>query len=249
MKCLLVILHAALLPYHVEAQVTRTDQIVENNITVRFAKQSAEPKAREVLEVATKARQQLAEKYQLAWTAPIEIRLSATTYEFCQRTGQPWWQASISRQRVIYLQPLRLLRERDILETTLRHELVHQLVEEQSKGNAPLWLNEALAIYNSGEIAQLKPARHNASNAELEWRQLKNRLEKNASKAEAERVYFQLYYLGQFLETAFTPAQIMALLLQLAEHKPFDLACKILFHESAATLEKRWLRYASEKIN
>lgn len=249
MKCLLVILHAALLPYHVEAQVTRTDQIVENNITVRIAEQSAESKGREVLEVATKARQQLAEKYQLALTTPIEIRLSATTYEFCQRTGQPWWQASISRQRVIYLQPLRLLRERGILETTLRHELMHQLVEDLSKGHAPIWLNEALAIYNSGEITLLKPARHKAGNTELEWRQLEKRLEENASKAEAERVYFQLYYLGQFLETAFTPAQIMALLRQLAENIPFDLACKNIFHESAAMLEKRWLYYASEKLN
>ncbi|MCG3120796.1 MAG: hypothetical protein ALAOOOJD_03638 [bacterium] len=249
MKRLLILLHAALLPYRVEAQAAKTYQIAENHLTVRFTEQNAAPQAREVLEIAAQAQQQLAEKYQIDWATPIAIRLSTTTYEFCQLTGQPWWQAAISQQRVIYLQPLRLLRDRGILETTLRHELVHQLVEAQSKGSAPRWLNEALAIYNSGEIAQLKPARHKAGNAELEWSQLEKRLESKASKAEAERVYFQLYYLGQFLETAFTPAQMMALLLQLAEKKSFDLACKILFHESAATLEKRWLLYASEKIN
>src|SRR5574342_676504 len=126
MKRLLIILPAALLPYTVAGQAAKTYQIAENHITVRFAEQRAEPVAHEVLEIAANARQTLAEKYQFASATPIEIRLSTTTYEFCQLTGQPWWQASVSQQRVIYLQPLRLLRERGILETTLRHELVHQ---------------------------------------------------------------------------------------------------------------------------
>jgi len=198
--------------------------------------------------MAANARQELAEKYKFAFPAPVEIRLSATTYEFCQLTGRPWWQASVYRGRMIYLQPIRVLRSRGILATTLRHELVHQLVEEQSRGNSPLWLSEALAIYHSGEIALLKPARKKIEPAELKWNQLEKRLESTTGQADAERLYFHLYHLGQFLETRFSAEKIARLLQRLGEKAPFAPACQEVLGESAAVIEKNWLQYAVAKI-
>ena len=248
MKSWLRILCCTLLPGLAGGQAARTLRIAENNITIRFAEPRAESIAREVLTIAANARQELAEKYKLAFSAPVEIRLSATTYEFCQITGRPWWQASVYRGRVIYLQPIRALRERGILATTLRHELMHQLVEEHAKSNSPLWLSEALAIYNSGEIALLKPARKKVGNNELKWNQLEKRLERTTDKADAERLYFQLYHLGQFLETKFSVEKIARLLQRLAEKKPFAPACHEVLGENAEEIEQNWLQYAVEKI-
>jgi hypothetical protein len=224
----------------------KTYRFAENNVIVHFGEKPDESVAREIVAIAANARQQLAEKYHLALPAPVEIRLSPTTYEFCRMTGQPWWQASIYRRPVIYLQPVRVLRGRGILETTLRHELLHQLIDEHSKGNSPTWLSEALAIYNSGEIAFLKPARKKAEHDELKWNQLERRSEKTTNQADAERLYFQLYHLGQFLETEFSPKQIAAVLIQLGEKTPFTQACQDLWGASVNELEQRWLLHWAE---
>ena len=51
----------------------------------------------------------------------------------------------------IELQPFKLLKERRILETTLRHELVHVLIDSIGGGQTPRWLTEGMAIYVAGE--------------------------------------------------------------------------------------------------
>jgi hypothetical protein len=239
----------ALLPGIAGGQAAKTFRIAENHITIRFTEPRTESIAREVLALAANARQELAEKCKLAFAAPVEIRLCATTYEFCQITGRPWWQAAVYRDRMIYLQPIRVLRERGILATTLRHELMHQLVKEHTKGNSPIWLSEALAIYHSGEIALLKPARPKVGSHELSWSQLEKRLEKTANQAEAERLYFQLYHLGQFLEAKFSVEKIAILLQRLGEKTPFAQAGLEVLGENAETIEKNWLQYAVEQMN
>ena len=249
MKNRLWILCCTLLPGIAGGQTVTPLQVADNKLIIRFTNPRTESDAREILTVAANARQELAAKHDFAFAAPVEIRLSATTYEFCQMTRQPWWQASIYRDRVIYLQPLRVLRERGILAITLRHELMHHLVEEQSQGNSPRWLSEALAIYHSGEIALLKPARRKVERAGLKWQQLERRLAQMANQAEAEQLYFQLYYLGQFLETQLSIAKINRLLQRLGEKTPFTQACRELWGDDIQTIENSWLQYASEKIN
>ena len=251
MKRWLWILCCTLFPGIAGGQAAKTFQLAENNIIIRFAEPRTESIAREVLAMAANARQELAEKYKLdklAFAAPVEIRLSATTYEFCRLTGRPWWQAAVYRGRMIYLQPVRVLDERGILATTLRHELMHQLVEEQSNGNSPIWLSEALAIYNSGEIALLKPARKKIEIAELKWKQLEKRLAGTTNKVEAERLYFQFYHLGQFLETKFFVEKLALLLQRLGEKTPFAQACYEILGENVDAIEKNWLQSAVEKM-
>jgi hypothetical protein len=238
-----------------------TYQLAENNVVVQFGEKRLESEAHEVLAVAVEARGQLMEKYHFASPAPVEIRLSTTTAEFCQHTGRPWWQASIYRDRIIYLQPVRVLRERGILATTLRHELMHRLVDEHAKGNGPRWLYEALAIYNSGEIeflkpqspsgnfdkeSQGKPAPHTVQTDHLTWRELENRLQGTNSRKEIERLYFQLYHLGRFLEQKFQPPQITALLLQLGKPASLAQACREALGVSAKNLEQNWLQYCAK---
>jgi hypothetical protein len=236
-------------------------QLAENNVVVRFGEKHLESEAHEVLALAADGRTQLMEKYHLASSAPVEIRLSATTAEFCRRSGRPWWQASIYRDRIIHLQPVRVLRERGILATALRHELMHQLVDEHAKGNGPIWLYEALAIYNSGEIeflkpqsavenfnkeSQSKPALQSAKTGRLTWHELENRLQLINSRKENEQLYFQLYHLGRFLEQKFQPPQIAALLLQLGKPASLAQACHEALGISAKDLEQNWLQYCAK---
>ena len=81
----------------------------------------------------------------------LEIFVNDTTGDFVGRTGQPWWAAAATKGKRIELQPMDVLKRRGVLETTLRHELVHPLIDEISHGRSPRWLAEGFALYLAGE--------------------------------------------------------------------------------------------------
>ena len=111
-------------------------------------------------------------------SAGIDVRLpnpdlifNASTGDFVSRTGMPSWAAAATDKNKIELQPLPLLKQRRILESTLRHELAHVLID--ALGNNPRWLAEGMAIYLAGEGKLLEPYRSDtATSAETIDRQL-----------------------------------------------------------------------------
>ena len=102
----------------------------------------------------------------------LEIYVNETTGDFVGRTGLPIWAAAATRGNQIEIQPLATLKRRGILETTLRHELVHAVVDAVSHERAPRWLAEGLALHLAGEgrlITRYQP-RQRLTTAEIEKR-------------------------------------------------------------------------------
>ncbi|HEV8168966.1 MAG TPA: hypothetical protein VGP59_06445 [Pyrinomonadaceae bacterium] len=89
----------------------------------------------------------------------LQVVFNATTGDFVARTGMPSWAAAATRKNRIELQPLTVLKQRRILETTLRHELAHALIDALGNGQTPRWLAEGMAVYLSGEARLFKPAK------------------------------------------------------------------------------------------
>ncbi len=83
----------------------------------------------------------------------ITIVLCPTSYDFSKLTGQPVWRAARTIDSTLYLQPLRTLENRGIAQTTITHEYSHLLLDRYE---LPLWLEEGLAVYFSGEVENLK---------------------------------------------------------------------------------------------
>jgi hypothetical protein len=126
----------------------------------------------------------------IAEPAPFEVVIHATTADFIAATGQSGWAAGVARGRRIELQPLQLLRRRGILNTTLRHEFAHAVIEVLGQARAPRWLAEGLAIHVAGEAAKLP---HIENKTTLSQEELERRLARPASVAEMRELYAMAY--------------------------------------------------------
>ena len=121
--------------------------------------------AEQVLSLLEASRSELLQRVSAAGIQPafpnLEIVVNETTGDFVGRTGMPSWVAAATRNNRVELQPLKLLKQRRILETTLRHELVHVLVDALGGAQTPRWFTEGIAIHVAGEgrlIAHRQPA-------------------------------------------------------------------------------------------
>jgi stage II sporulation protein D len=89
---------------------------------------------------------------------PFTVRVFSSTPAFRDATLAPGWVAAFTEGDWIGIQPLRTLAGRKMLDSVLRHEFLHALVESQSAANAPLWLREGLVESWSGETATTGPS-------------------------------------------------------------------------------------------
>jgi hypothetical protein len=120
----------------------------------------------------------------------ISVYLNNTTGDFVGRTGQPSWAAAATKGTSIELQPLALLSRRRILETTIRHELVHALINSVTRQPAPRWLEEGLALYVAREGKMLLEY---STNIDRSPEQLNELFERARTPSEMARAYAAAY--------------------------------------------------------
>jgi SpoIID/LytB domain protein len=120
----------------------------------------------------------------------LEININNSTGDFVGRTGQPWWAAAATHNSHIELQPVGLLKRRGVLETTLRHELAHVVIDAVSHEHAPRWLGEGFAIYLAGEGPLIS---RYAPKAKLTTAELEQKLEHPSSQPEMRALYAAAY--------------------------------------------------------
>ena len=83
----------------------------------------------------------------LVYNGAAKLKVYPTVAAFRDATGEPGWVAASTRGRTIRMQPTDVLRDAGTLESTLRHELLHILVESHAKPGTPLWYREGLVLY------------------------------------------------------------------------------------------------------
>jgi stage II sporulation protein D len=113
----------------------------------------------------------------------VDVVFHPTVEAYTRATGLPWWTSGRTRGTRIDLLPLSVLRRRAIVETTVRHELVHVLTDAEL-ADRPLWVREGLARTMAGERGRAepssRPARPCPSDADL----------RNPASADAWRVAY-----------------------------------------------------------
>lgn len=126
--------------------------------TESFELKSTQPdQDAETLAVAQKVLDTL--QSELGWKLDfkIQLRVFPTLEAYRNATGQPGWIAAYTRGHIISLQPLAILKEKSILESTLRHEFTHLLVEARARADTPLWFREGLVLYLADPGQNVRP--------------------------------------------------------------------------------------------
>ena len=79
----------------------------------------------------------------------VTVRFHPTTASYERATSQPWFTSGAVVGGELHLLPLAVLRERGVLERTIRHEIVH-LIADPVLRERPAWVREGAAIYFAG---------------------------------------------------------------------------------------------------
>jgi len=121
----------------------------------------------------------------IGWKLTFRPRLQVfpSIEQYRDETGEPGWIAASTRAHTIRLQPIAQLRSKSVLESTLRHELYHLLIEAKARAGIPLWFREGLALYLAS------PENPESSVADMAEQQLEMQLLHPASREEMERAY------------------------------------------------------------
>jgi stage II sporulation protein D len=121
----------------------------------------------------------------IGWKLTFRPRLQmfSTIDSYRNETGEPGWVAASTRVRTIRLQPIAQLKSKSILESTLRHELFHLLIESKARAGIPLWFREGLALYLASPENPASPP------VDMSDQQLEAQLTHPASREEMERAY------------------------------------------------------------
>jgi stage II sporulation protein D len=121
----------------------------------------------------------------VGWRLSSRARLQVfpTLDRYRDTTGQPGWVAATTRGQTVRLQPLADLRKRSALESTLRHELFHLLIEPRASQGTPLWFREGLVLYLS------EPNKQNSPSAALTDKQIEEILRNPGTRERQEKAY------------------------------------------------------------
>ena len=138
---------------------------------------------RNLLPLATRLLHEAEESTGLVYRARPRLKVYATVADFRNASGEPGWIAASTRGRTIQMQPSDVLRQAGTLDGTLRHELLHMLIESYARPGTPLWFREGLVLYLAGANTAPK------NSAFADTAALEKALRAPADEAELRRAY------------------------------------------------------------
>lgn len=110
-----------------------------------------------VQDLAIRARDEFARTLGVAAPPRVTLRFHASQLDYERASGQSWFTLGSTTGTEINLMPLDALRDRGLLERTIRRHLVHVLVDEPLR-RRPAWVREGASLYYADPGAGSAPA-------------------------------------------------------------------------------------------
>jgi stage II sporulation protein D len=139
--------------------------------------------AAELLPAAEKALRVATERTGWNFSTRPQVKVYPSIGIYRDATGEPGWIAASTLGSTVRLQPISILQRTNSLDSTLRHEFLHMLIEANASPNAPIWLREGLAIYLANPQA-VRPAGVDADALERQMHALRTEEQMRAAYRE-----------------------------------------------------------------
>ncbi len=101
-----------------------------------------------VLSLVRRSRDEVARLTGALAPARLRVTVHPSVESFGRATGQPWWVSGATDGPSIDLLPITVLRQQGQLDRTIRHEVVHALLDG-ALSQRPMWVREGAAAYFS----------------------------------------------------------------------------------------------------
>jgi len=88
--------------------------------------------------------------------ARLRVTVHPSVESFGRATGQPWWVSGATDGPAIDLLPIAVLRRQGQLDRTIRHEVVHALLDG-ALAKRPMWVREGAAAYFANPASATAP--------------------------------------------------------------------------------------------
>lgn len=104
-----------------------------------------------VLEKADKALGEAERLSGMRFSGRPALRIYPTVAAFRDATGQPGTVAAVTTGSTIRMQPIATLRSRNVLDSTLLHEMLHVVMESNTTAQHPWWFREGMVLVIANE--------------------------------------------------------------------------------------------------
>jgi stage II sporulation protein D len=109
-----------------------------------------------VLSLIRRSRDEVAKATGALVPPRLRVTVHPSVESFGRATGQPWWVSGATDGAAIDLLPITILRQQGQLDRTIRHEVVHALLDG-ALATRPMWVREGAAAYFSNPSAGKSP--------------------------------------------------------------------------------------------
>jgi len=110
-----------------------------------------------VLEIIRRARADITARAKVDAPTAIRVTVQPSVESFHRASRQPWWVAGATRGAEIDLLPVTILRQRGLLERTIRHELAHVVLDRALRERL-MWVREGAASYFAEPVRKVDGA-------------------------------------------------------------------------------------------
>jgi hypothetical protein len=211
------------------------------HIDVKYQPGVTEEDAKKVADFLQKEYQFISDQLGLDLKKKLETRVYDTVGKYVTKTNQRMsWRGAIYWRGILHIQPVEALETRKIFEQALSYELSLAVLEQTSGKGCPRWLQEAYAVYHSGEMTNLTMPIGTKLAA---FSDLDQDIQQYPNPPQREDVHFILGSTMKFFVEQYSEGKAFGVFKMFNGMTPLETVFKKQFKQEFRTIERTWANF------